>query len=202
MINIFSFFRKKRNIYFLIIIVILSIFNNMIINKYVEVDKKIVENSDEIFLIADYTLVDEIRNYHKNLKIEIIDSLEVEKHGIEISNDIVYYKVIFNRISLYEKYKDKAILLVVNRSYSNTLDNLSFYSIISTILIIISLIILIITILTVIYYEKSNIQLLRTVGYKRFQIFLVYLLNLFILLVPSILIYLINIMYLNFSILR
>lgn len=199
MINILSFFRKKRNIYFLVLITILSIFNNIIIGKHIEVDKKIVSSSDEIFLIVDSKLEKEIRKNYKEIKINEIGEKELETYSIEINKNKKYFRVSFNRISLYEKYKDKAVLLIANNVYNNTLNNLAFYNILSRILITISFIILIITIITAIYYEKTTILLLKMVGYNRSKIFLIYFFNFGILLIPSIIVYIINIIYLNFN---
>lgn len=199
MINILSFFRKKRNIYFLVLITILSIFNNIIIGKHIEVDKKIVSSSDEIFLIVDSKLEKEIRKNYKEIKINEIGEKELETYSIEINKNKKYFRVSFNRISLYEKYKDKAVLLIANNVYNNTLNNLAFYNILSRILITISFIILIITIITAIYYEKTTILLLKMVGYNRSKIFLIYFFNFGILLIPSIIVYIINVIYLNFN---
>lgn len=199
MINILSFFRKKRNIYFLVLITILSIFNNIIIGKYIEVDKKIVSSSDEIFLIVDSKLEKEIRKNYKEIKINEIGEKELETYSIEINKNKKYFRVSFNRISLYEKYEDKAVLLIANNVYNNTLNNLAFYNILSRILITISFIILIITIITAIYYEKTTILLLKMVGYNRSKTFLIYFFNFGILLIPSIIVYIINVIYLNFN---
>lgn len=199
MINILSFFRKKRNIYFLVLITILSIFNNIIIGKHIEVDKKIVSSNDEIFLIVDSKLEQEIRKNYKEIKINEIGEKELETYSIEINKNKKYFRVSFNRISLYEKYKDKAVLLIANNVYNNTLNNLAFYNILSRILITISFIILIITIITAIYYEKTTILLLKMVGYNRSKIFLIYFFNFGILLIPSIIVYIINVIYLNFN---
>ena len=199
MINILSFFRKKRNIYFLVLITILSIFNNIIIGKHIEVDKKIVSSSDEIFLIVDSKLEKEIRKNYKEIKINEIGEKELETYSIEINKNKKYFRVSFNRISLYEKYKDKAVLLIANNVYNNTLNNLAFYNILSRILITISFIILIITIITAIYYEKTTILLLKMVGYNRSKIFLIYFFIFGILLIPSIIVYIINVIYLNFN---
>jgi hypothetical protein len=196
MINVLSFFRKKRNIYFLILITILSIFNNVIINKYIEVDKKIIDNNNEIFLIVDSKVEKEIRENNKKIEINEMRKEKLKTYGIEIKKNTRYYSVSFNRISLYEKYKDKAILLVANNAYNNTLNNLSFYSGISKLLIVISFAILIIIIITAIYYEKETIFLLKMVGYNQFKIFLIYFLNFAILLIPSVIVYIINIIYL------
>lgn len=199
MINILSFFRKKRNIYFLVLIAILSIFNNVIINKYIEVDRKIVSSNNEIFLIVDSKIEKEIRKNYKKIEIKEMRKEELEIYSIETKKDTRYYSVSFNKISLYEKYKDKAELLVANNMYNNTLNNLSFYSIISKLLIVISFVILIITITTAIYYEKTTILLLKMVGYNQLRILSIYFLNFVILLIPSIIVYIINIIYLNFN---
>lgn len=199
MINILSFFRKKRNIYFLVLIAILSIFNNVIINKYIEVDRKIVSSNNKIFLIVDSKIEKEIRKNYKKIEIKEMRKEELETYSIETKKNTRYYSVSFNKISLYEKYKDKAELLVANNMYNNTLNNLSFYSIISKLLIVISFVILIITITTAIYYEKTTILLFKMVGYNQLRILSIYFLNFVILLIPSIIVYIINIIYLNFN---
>ena len=88
---------------------------------------------------------------------------------------------------------------MANNMYNNTLNNLSFYSIISKLLIVISFVIIIITITTAIYYEKTTILLLKMVGYNQLRILSIYFLNFVILLIPSIIVYIINIIYLNFN---
>ena len=150
-------------------------------------------------MIVDSKLEKEIRKNYKEIKINEIGEKELETYSIEINKNKKYFRVSFNRISLYEKYKDKAVLLIANNVYNNTLNNLAFYNILSRILITISFIILIITIITAIYYEKTTILLLKMVGYNRSKIFLIYFFNFGILLIPSIIVYIINVIYLNFN---
>ena len=191
MINILSFFRKKINIYFLIIITIISLFNSIIYYKYVMTDKKLSDD-ENIYMIVDEELYDVINKKDKIINEYKIDDSLINKHVINYDYNKKYFKIKLDRISLYEKYKDKATLLAVNKYYDDTINSLNFYKIILNVLLIISIIILIIIIFSTVYYEKNNIKLLNMIGYKRGKIIKIYLINLIILILPSLLFYLIT----------
>lgn len=193
MINILSFYRKKRNKFFLLIILLFSIFNSFIYYKYENINHYAVQD-EEIYLIVDKDLYNEINSKYK-LKISEIS--EIELYNYNIDNDDNYYKIHFNKMSLYEKYKEKAQVFTTNQFYDNTLSTMKFYKLIISVILSLSFIILITTIYLIIHYEKSNINLLKVLGYNHSKIIIIYSINMIILLLPSILIYLITLILLS-----
>ncbi len=192
MINIISFFRKKRNIYFLIIIFLLSCFNCFLYYQNKLVNRKIISDNN-IFFIVDTETFEKIKINKKRYEIIKINTEELPKYGISIdsNNEKKYLKVIFDNISLYKKYENKGVL-VINNINNNLINNLLFFRGISLILFIISLIIILIIIISILYYEKNIMKLLYVVGFNNYQIFLIYFFNIMLLMIPSIFIYIIT----------
>lgn len=192
MINILSFFRQKRNKTFLVLILILSIFNCYTYYKNVETDKSLM-NDDNMYLIVNpnifNTIIKKVKSY------EEYDLSQLESHGIKKEYDN-YYKVTFNRISLYEKYRQKATFTSLSNTFTETFNNYKFYHNTVLILIGLSLVIFIIILICIVYYEKNNIILLKLIGYKNKIVFEIYFLNILILLLPSILVYVITLLLL------
>ena len=194
MINILSFYRKKRNKFFLLIILLFSIFNSFIYYKYENINHYAVKDN-EIYLIVDKNLYNEINSKYK---IKILEINESELYNYNIDNEIEnYYKIHFNKMSLYEKYKEKAKVYATNQFYDNTLSTMKFYKLIISVILSLSFVILITTIYLILHYEKNNINLLQVLGFKNIKIIIIYSINMIILLLPSILIYLITFILLS-----
>jgi hypothetical protein len=194
MINILSFFRNKRNIYFVVILVSITIFNSFLYYKYNAVNKKI-SNNKELFLVVDKSLFNNLNNKYQ-IEYYILSDNEFNNYIIDYNENKKYYKIYFNKLSLYEKYKKDALVFVSNKSYNNTIKNLQFYRNILLIQNIISIILFFIIIILIIYYEKNNIILLNIIGYKKRKIIQIYFINISLVIIPCLLIciitYLIN----------
>lgn len=186
MINILSFYRKKRNKFFLLIILLFSIFNSFIYYKYENINHYAVKDN-EIFLIVDKKIYNEINSKYKIEKLEINKS-ELYNYNIDTEKEN-YYKIQFNKMSLYEKYKEKAQVYATNQFYDNTLSTMKFYKLIIIVILSLSFIILITTIYLILHYEKNNINLLKVLGFKNIKIIKIYTINLIILLIPALSIY-------------
>lgn len=188
MILIQLFFRKKYIRIFGFIFFLFAIFYCVTCYNLWQVDQIDIDNYDW-YLIASTSKYQSIPIKDIRTSIPIPEEDWMENGIIDHSND-TYYKVWFSRLTDYEKYKEDAILAIDQRYQANLEYVESFYSI-SKFLLGIFLLLIVFTIGAVIYYEKDTIYLLSVVGYQDYQIFLIYFINLALLLFPSILLYLV-----------
>ncbi len=190
MIHIKSFFRKKYIRIFIIILILLTIFFC-----FLDYQNKLLDHInfyDDVYLIVD-------REKYERIVGDDIEYLKIINKDdysnyfnlmtIERVKEYNYlYMIKFNKYSLYEKYKEYAVIFSSNSIYDSNIKEWKFSKVIIDVLYIIVILLFIISLIVITVYEINDFKLLYILCYHKHQIFLIFMINLFLLLLTDIVI--------------